>query len=132
MSFSVALTNTLPTITEKHRQDGILPRYFAAKANHIDKQVFEITHRAYYNLYDNRYIILGNLNWRIRGRLEDNEMWVYTGNHVFNSPDHPQGTEPITIPGLLTQNRAAVMFLGRKIPAVKNYLTNYEQFYVGE
>ena len=132
MSFLVSLTNTPPTITEKHKQNGVLPRYFAAKANHIDKQVFEITRRDYQHLEDNRYVILGHLNWLIRGRLEDHEMWVYTGNHVFNSPDHPQGTEPIIIPGLLTQNRAAVMFLGRKIPAVKNYLTNYEQFYVGE
>ena len=132
MTFLVHLTNILPTITEKHKQDGVFLRYFAAKANHIDKQVFEITHREYYNLYDNRYIILGHLNWRIKGRLEDREMWVYTGNHVFNSPEHPQGTEPITIPGLLTQNRAAVRFLSRKIPAVKNHLTNYEQFYAGE
>ena len=132
MSFNVSLETILPTITEKHIQRGSLPRYFAAKANHIDKQVFEITHREYYNLYDNRYVILGHLNWRIKGRLEDREMWVYTGNHTLNSPDHPQGTEPINIPGVLTQNEGAVRFLSRKIPAVKNYLTDYKQFYVGD
>ena len=126
MTFLVHLTNILPTITKKHKQDGVLLRYFAAKANHIDKEVFEITHREYYNLYDNRYVILGHLNWLITGPLEDREVWVYTGSPIYNMG----GKEPISIPGLLTQNRAAVRFLSKKIPAVKNYLTNYGQFYI--
>ena len=126
MSFNVSLETILPTITEKHIQRGSLPRYFAAKANHIDKQVFEIARRDYYNLQDNRYIILGHLNWLIAGQLEDREMWVYTGSPIYDMG----GKEPISIPGLLTQNRAAVRFLSKQIPAVKNYLTDYKQFYI--
>ena len=128
MSFNVSLETILPTITEKHIQRGSLPRYFAAKANHIDKQVFEIARRDYYNLQDNRYIILGHLNWLIAGQLEDREMWVYTGSPIYDMG----GKEPISIPGLLTQNRAAVRFLSKTIPAVKNHLTDYKQFYVGD
>ena len=126
MSFMVSLTTTLPTITEKHKNQGYLERYFAAKGNHIDKEVFEITRRRYEQLYDNRYVILGHLNWLITGLLEDREVWVYTGSPIYNMG----GKEPISIPGLLTQNRAAVRFLSKKIPAVKNYLTDYKQFYV--
>jgi len=125
MSFLVNLTTTLPTITEKHKNQGYLERYFAARGNHIDKEVFEITRRRYEQLYDNRYIILGHLNWLITGPLEDREYLLYTGNPMFEG-----GREPISIPGLLTQNRGAVRFLSKQIPAVKNYLTDYKQFYI--
>ena len=128
MTFLVNIANTLPTITEIHKQNGVLPRYFAAKANHIDKEVFEITRRRYEQLYDNRYVMLGHLNWVIVGPLEDREIWVYTGSPIYDMG----GKEPINIPGVLTQNEGTVRFLSRKIPAVKNYLTNYGQFYVGE
>ena len=126
MSFLVSLTNILPTITEKHKNQGYLERYFAARGNHIDKEVFEITRRRYEQLYDNRYVILGHLNWLITGPLEDREHLLYTGNPTYDMG----GKEPISIPGLLTQNRAAVRFLSRQIPAVKNYLTDYKQFYI--
>ena len=131
MTFLVNIANTLPTITEIHKQNGVLPRYFAAKANHIDKQVFEIARRDYYNLQDNRYIILGHLNWLITGPLEDREVWVYTGSPIYDMG----GKEPISIPGLLTQNRAAVRFLSGQIPAVKNYFDRpnaYEEFWEPE
>ena len=129
MSFNVSIVNvplTMEQITEDHKRRGLVPRYFAAKANHIDEQVFEVTHRKYSAFKRNQYVIIGTLNWLIRGPLEDREFLIYTGNPTFDG-----SREPITIPGLLTQNRAAVRFLSRKIPAVKNYLTNYEQFYVG-
>ena len=126
MTFLVNITNTLPTITEVHKQNGVLPRYFAAKANHIDKEVFEITRRRYEQLYDNRYVMLGHLNWVIVGPLEDREIWVYTGSPIYDMG----GKEPINIPGVLTQNAGAVRFLSKTIPAVKNHLTDYKQFYV--
>ena len=48
-------------------------------------------------------------------------------------PESPQrGTEPINIPGVLTQNEGAVRFLSRQIPAVKNYFDRpnaYEEFW---
>ena len=126
MTFLVNIANTLPTITEIHKQNGVLPRYFAAKANHIDKEVFEITRRRYEQLYDNRYVMLGHLNWVIVGPLEDREIWVYTGSPIYDMG----GKEPINIPGVLTQNAGAVRFLSKTIPAVKNHLTDYKQFYV--
>ena len=126
MSFNVSLETILPTITEKHIQRGSLPRYFAAKANHIHSEVFEITHRHYEYYYPKRYVVLGQLNWVISGLLEDREMWVYTGSPIYDMG----GKEPISIPGVLTQNRGAVRFLSKKIPAVKDYLTDYKQFYI--
>ena len=128
MSFTVKIPDnplTEQQITQVHRQRGYVPRYFAAKANHINQEVFEITRRDYDKLYSNQYVILGHLNWVIKGQLEDQIIHLYTG-----IPTYEGGKEPITIPGVLTQNRAAVRFLSKKIPAVKNYLTNYEQFYI--
>ena len=130
MSFAVRIPDnplTEQQITQVHRQRGYVARYFAAKANHINQEVFEITRRDYDKLYSNQYVILGHLNWVIKGRLGDQSLNLYTGN-----PTYEGGKEPINIPGVLTQNEGAVRFLGRKIPAVKNYLTDYEQFYVGE
>ena len=128
MSFAVRIPDnplTEQQITQVHRQRGYVARYFAAKANHINQEVFEITRRDYDKLYSNQYVVLGHLNWVIKGRLGDQILNLYTGN-----PTYEGGKEPITIPGVLTQNAGAVRFLSRKIPAVKNYLTNYKQFYI--
>ena len=128
MSFTVKIPDnplTEQQITQVHRQRGYVPRYFAAKANHINQEVFEITRRGYDKLYSNQYVVLGHLNWVIKGRLGDQILNLYTGN-----PTYEGGKEPINIPGVLTQNEGAVRFLSRKIPAVKNYLTNYGQFYI--
>ena len=128
MSFAVRIPDnplTEQQITQVHRQRGYVARYFAAKANHINQEVFEITRRDYDKLYSNQYVILGHLNWVIKGRLGDQILNLYTGN-----PTYEGGKEPINIPGVLTQNEGAVRFLSRKIPAVKNYLTNYGQFYI--
>ena len=129
MSFAVIIPDnplTEQQITQVHKQRGYVARYFAAKANHINQEVFEITRRDYDKLYSNQYVILGHLNWVIKGRLDDQIIHLYTGN-----PSYVGGKEPINIPGVLTQNAGAVRFLGRKIPVVKNYLINYEQFYIG-
>ena len=134
MSFNVTITNITPTIMETHRQKGYLPRYFAAKANHINDEVFEITRRDYEKFLYMTTVVVGHLNWKIKGQLEDRELWLYTGNPTHDDmPESPgRGTEPINIPGILTQNETAVRFLSRKIPAVKNHLTDYKQFYVGD
>ena len=118
-------------ITAVNRSSGYVPRYFAAKSNQIDKKVFEITRRDYEYFQDNKYIVLGHLNWTIKGNLVDRAIWVYTGSPVHDDMlESPRrGTEPINIPGVLTQNEGAVRFLSRKIPAVENYLTDYKQFY---
>ena len=129
MSFTVNIKKTPLTeqqITENHKHRGYVLRYFAAKANHIDEQVFEVTRRDYEFLKTNQYIITGTLSWIIKGPLEDREFLIYTGNPTFEG-----SREPINIPGVLTQNESAVRFLSKKIPAVKNYLTDYKQFYVG-
>ena len=129
MSFTVNIKKTPLTeqqITENHKHRGYVLRYFAAKANHINQEVFEITRRNYDKLYSNQYVILGHLNWVIKGPLEDRKHLLYTGNPAFEG-----SREPINIPGVLTQNAGAVRFLSRKIPVIKNHLTNYQQFYIG-
>ena len=115
-------------IEETHKLHGHVPRYFVAKGNQVDTQVYEVNLRDYEFHRRDHYMIIGRLNWLIRGPLEDREIWVYTGSPIYDMG----GKEPISIPGILTQNETAVRFLSRKIPAVKNYLTDYKQFYVGD
>ena len=126
MIFDVTITNTVPTITEVYRLQGYLPRYFAAKANHIDNEVFEISRKDYERFYDNSYVVLGHLKWVIKGHLTDRKFNLYTGNPTFAG-----GREQINIPGVLTQNTAAVKFLSKRIPYLENHLTNYQEFYDG-
>ena len=128
MPFNIDLKNTLPKITKRDVNRGYFPRYFAAKANQINHEVFEITRRDYEYLRESRYIITGHLNWVIKGPLEDREVWFYTGNPTYDMG----GKEPINLPGVLTQNRGAVRFLSKRIPILGNHLTNYQEFYVGD
>ena len=127
MSFVVNIKNTIPSVTQKDINRGYMPRYFATRANQIRDQVYEISLRDYHTFTGNRFVVLGHLTWMIDGDLEDKTITVYTGN-----PSFPEGREPIIIPGVLTQNKASVMFLSKKIPAIKSYLRKYDQFYVGE
>ena len=133
MPFNVTITNIIPTITEAYKQQGYLPRYFAARANHINNEVFEITRRDYEVFLDNSYVMVGHLNWTIKGKLDDHTLWVYTGSPIYDdAAESPQrGTDPIIIPGLLTQNRAAVKFLSKRIPSLQNRLTDYREYYHG-
>ena len=127
--FHVNLTNNPLTgqqITQAHRQQGYVARYFVARANRIHNEVFEVNRREYEKHSDDSYVLSGHLNWIIKGLLEDHQVSIYTGNPTFDG-----GREPINVPGVLTQNRGAVRFLSRKIPAVKDYLTNYEEFHRG-
>ena len=127
MSFIVTIKNTVPVVNQKDINRKFMYRYFASKANQLDTAVYEITRREYDRHVGNSYVILGNLKWSIVGKLEDITINLYTGN-----PAYEFGREPITIPGILTQNESAVRFLGRRIPVVKSYLRKYDQFYVGE
>ena len=125
---------TLDQITQADRRRGYVPRYFAAKVTHIHEEVFEITRREYDFFYDVTSIVVGHLKWVIAGPQDNSEIWVYTGNPTHDDdPKSPRrGTEPISIPGVLTQNEGAVRFLSSKIPAVKNYFDRpnaYEEFW---
>jgi len=86
--------------------------------------VYEVNLREYEKHMGNQYIVNTYLKWLIVGKKEDTIIEVYMTN--------PNEKEPITIPGVLTQNKASVMFHSRKIPAIKSYLRKYDQFYVGE
>ena len=80
MPFRVNIISTPLTesqITHNHRRRGYVPRYFAAKLNQIDKKVFEITREDYEYFQDHKYVMVGYLNWTIKGSLKDNEIWIY-------------------------------------------------------
>ena len=134
MSFIVTIKNTVPVVSQKDINRKFMYRYFASKANQLretpvnniqrEGPVYEITRRDYERYLDNPYVVTTHLKWLIVGKKEDTIIEVYMTN--------PNEKEPITIPGVLTQNKASVMFHSRKIPALKSYLRKYDQFYVGE
>lgn len=125
--YSYTILDYVPMITEQDEARGYVPRYFITKSNHITTTVHEVSRKEYDRLKGKDIMVSGYINWVIRGKLEDTILSVHTGN-----PTYENGYEPITIPGVLTQNEGAVRFLGRKIPALINYLRRYDQFYVGE
>ncbi len=137
MSFIVTIKNTVPVVSQKDINRTFMYRYFASKANQLletpvnniqrEGPVYEITRRDYERYLDNQFVVTTHLKWLIVGRKEDMTIMVDTAN-----PNYEDGKEPITIPGILTQNKASVMFHSRKIPALKSYLRKYDQFYVGE
>jgi len=127
MSFTVNIKNTTPIVTKQDINRKFMYRYFASKANQVNTTVYEITRRDYEKYLDNPFVVLGHLKWVIDGKLKDTKMDVYTGNSK-----NDRGIESIVIPGVLTQNKASVMFLSKKIPAIKNLLRRYDQFYIGD
>lgn len=127
MSFNVKILDYVPEITEQDIRRGYVPRYFVARGNQITTVVHEVSDTEYNKLKQKDFLVTGYINWSITGKLEDTYIDLYTGN-----PTYEAGLEPILFAGVLTQNEAAVRFLGRKIPAVINYLRRYDQFYVGE
>jgi len=137
MSFIVTIKNTMPVVKQKDINRKFMYRYFASKANQLRETpvnniqregvVYEITRRDYERYLDNNFVVTGHLKWLIVGKKEDMTIMVDTAN-----PNYEDGKEPITIPGVLTQNEASVMFLSRKLPPIKSYLRKYDQFYVGE
>ena len=57
--FHVNLTNNPLTgqqITQAHRQQGYVVRYFVARANRIHNEVFEVNRREYEKHYDNNLL----------------------------------------------------------------------------
>jgi len=124
MSFLVNIKPTTPVVTNRDKNRKYMYRYFVSKANQINTMVYEVNLREYEKHMGNQYIVNTYLKWLIVGKKEDTIIEVYMTN--------PNEKEPITIPGVLTQNKASVMFYSRKIPALKSYLRKYDQFYVGE
>jgi hypothetical protein len=123
--FNVTIPDYIPTVTEQDIKNRSFIRYFMSKANQTNSIVHEVSQRRYDELIPEPFVVGGFLNWVIVGKMDDYTINVYTG-----AP--PNGTEDIKIPGVLTQNRGSVIFLSRKLPMVENFLTKYDQFYVGE
>lgn len=121
---TVHITETKPTISEIDRQRGYIYRYFAAKANQLSDKVYEVSLRDYNKLNKNPYVVVDRMKWVIRGKLEDTNLMVHTGNVLGFG-----GMEEIRIPGVLTENAASVKFVSERIPAVERKITNLQEFY---
>lgn len=123
--FDIQITSYNPKVTQRDIEQGFITRYFVSKKNQLTSEVYEVTHSDVKSLANNPYIETAHLNWTIRGKLDNYTVKVYTGNPMED------GFESITVPGVIQQNKGAVEYLSKKIPAIKKYLTKFDQFYLG-
>ena len=118
------ITPFRPVITRKDYKRGVLWRYFVSRANQVDMEVQEVEHINYAGYARNPTLVTEKIRWIIRGKLDDIELLLYTGRW-----DGQQ--EKIILPGVRSQNKAALEAAAENIPALKLYLTP-SQYYVGE
>ena len=122
--YNVNIKKYTPIITQSDMQIGYIFRYFVSKANQINDEVYEVDHRTYISLKTHPFIVAEYITWTIKGPLDDSTVSVYTGI------DKNDGYETLTVPGVISQNKGYVEYVSNSIPAIKNLLTDYKQFYV--
>lgn len=125
MTFNVKIQQHNPEITDRDRRRGYTNRYFAAKANQIKDRAYEISLREFKRLKSDPYVVTAKTTWVISGPLEDHERDV-----TFQGPS--SNKEPVIIPGVLTQNKSSIIFVSKKIPAIKKILKDPQEFYIDE
>lgn len=125
MTFNIKINQYTPSVSSQDRARGYMVRYFVAKANQINDKAYEVDQREYKRLQKNRYIVSVKTIWKISGPLNDVDRTVWVDGQ--NESKHI-----ISVPGVLTQNEASVIFVSKKIPAVKKILRNLQEFYLNE
>lgn len=105
---------------------GFYTRYFACRTHLINiGPVREIDANQFSVLSSNPNYAVVQMQWRIRGSLEDVTIWV--------------NEKEVVIPGIITQNKAVIEYAAITIPAIKSYfykrdgsLRNPQEYYLGE
>ena len=101
------------TINRNDISQGFVTRYFISKVNQLE--VLEINMAQYNNWFQGRIdrilYAATKLDWAISGPLQDTV------------------TNGITIPGVITRNRKAIVTATATIPTIQTLLTNLTEFY---
>jgi hypothetical protein len=72
VKFKIApIQSFLPTPSENDYSKGYIVRYFSQKVNDKNAPIIEISSDTYSNLFDNSFIVVTNLDWKISGTHED-------------------------------------------------------------
>ena len=118
------ITAYVPNITVQEIRAGKFWRYFATRPSNLRSSVTEISAMEYERLRKNPTIVTVQLKWIIKGPLDDTNLSVYTGRADGQK-------ETVVIPGVRTQNQAAIDSAAEKIPILKQILSP-SQYYFGE
>jgi hypothetical protein len=103
-----------PTVTQSDADNGFITRYFIRQVN--DKTfVVEIDKRQYDRLRDNPRFVVAQVKWKIIGKLETKTL--------------PSG---INLFGVKDQNRIAVADVDLTFGGLRNYITDYGEFWLRE
>jgi hypothetical protein len=103
-----------PTVTQSDLDNGFIMRYFIRQVN--DKTfVVEVDKNQFYRLENNPRFIGVEIKWKIVGKLETTKL--------------PNG---INLFGVKDQNRITVADADLTFGGLRNYITNYGEFWLRE
>lgn len=124
MTLYVQIKSSNPVPNEQDKKRGYFYRFFAAKGNQLNDRAYEVNRQEYTRLNKNPYVVTERVKWKISGDLEDYTIPVHVGG--------PDVVEYVTIPGVLTQNKASIKFAVERIPALRKILTDPQELYIDE
>lgn len=101
----------IPTPSEKDYERGYINRCFIQKTNDKSSVIYEVN-PSRLNYYTNKSTFVGvTLKWRISGKIKEDNLTNINEKTVKES------------------NRISIQLLSNKIPNLKLYLPNLQQFY---
>jgi hypothetical protein len=103
-----------PIVTQKDAKQGYILRYFTRPVNDITL-IVEIDKNQYENIKSNARFISVEMKWRIVGKKETK--MFYTGANIYGVGD---------------MNRIEVANLDVKFGGLKNYISDYLEFWFSE
>lgn len=104
----------LPVVTQQDAENGFMVRYFARSAND-SSFITEIDQKQFIALQGNPRFLITKLNWKIMGKKKTFQL--PSGAIVYSVGD---------------VNRQTVSNVDLTFKGLRNYIIDYEQFWVGE
>jgi hypothetical protein len=118
-NLSTSATNVLPSINNSDVQRRVKTRYFVRYLSKKDGEIYEVDRQQYLNLEKNTLFLKTEIDWIIRGRLEDTVLTLDDGTNIL-------------IKGVISQNRDLVALAQAELPGIINHLKNYMELWTGE
>jgi hypothetical protein len=113
------LRNTQSSITEEDKLAGIKVRYFARYKADTRGSIYELSYNDYIQIEDNPLFQKVEINWIIKGRLQDTVLTFYDGSSII-------------VKGVISQNQALLAIANERVPGIIQHLQNHMEYWVGE
>ena len=113
------LRSTQPAITEEEKSAGIKTRYFARYKADRRGSIYELSDLDYNQIVDNSLFQKVEINWIIKGRLQDTALTFVDGSSII-------------VKGVISQNQALLAIANEKVSGIIQHLQNHMEYWVGE